>query len=152
MAEPFSTAAAAISLVDVAIKTAREISNFITSLKDAPETLRQTHEAVCEVQRLLEDLQQLEDTYRKSSMAHINPQSLSSIRRAIRSINEDLSSLRVKIDEPIFNTDSLSRRFLKSLRIRNKERSIIKICSRLEQRVLFTHTTLSAIGRYISSI
>lgn len=152
MADPFSTAAAAISLVDVAIKSAREISNFIASLKDASETLRQTHEAVCEVQRLLEDLQHLEDTYRKSSMAHINPQSLSSIRRAIKSINEDLSSLRVKIDEPIFNTDSLSRRFFKSLRIRNKERSITKICSRLEQRVLFTHTTLSVLGRYISNI
>lgn len=56
MAEPFSAAAAAIGLVDVTIKSAREISNLIASLKDASETLRHTHEVVCEVQRLLEDL------------------------------------------------------------------------------------------------
>lgn len=85
-------------------------------------------------------------------MAHINPRSLSSIRLAVKSINEDLRFLRVKIDEPIFNTDSLARRLLKSLRVRNEERSIIKICSRLEQRVLLTHTTLSILGRYMPYI
>lgn len=56
MAEPFSTAAAAIGLVDVVIKSAREISNIIASLRDAPEELLYACERVYEVQNLLEVL------------------------------------------------------------------------------------------------
>ncbi|OJD40623.1 uncharacterized protein BKCO1_1000608 [Diplodia corticola] len=147
MADPFSTAAAAISLVDVALKSAREIHSLIPSLRDAPKSLCWAFEVVCEVQILLQDFQNLVDAYRSSSMPHVSPQSLSSILRLVQSISEDLITLRAEAEEPIFNTDSRRRRILKSLRLHKKESSINKTCSRIERNVKFTHASLSALGR-----
>ncbi|KAL1635923.1 hypothetical protein SLS58_010028 [Diplodia intermedia] len=146
MADPFSTAAAAISLVDIAIKSAREIRSLIASIKDAPNALRQVQQTVCEIQRLLEVVRPLVDAYRSSSLPHIDPQSLSSIHFNVRSINEDLTTLRA-VTEPIFATDSRSRRLLKSFRFHKRKPMIDEARSRMGYRVALIQGTLSAIGR-----
>lgn len=148
MAEPFSTAAAAIGIVDIVIKSAREISNIIASLRDAPEELLYACERVCEVQNLLEVLKRLENDCQYSHMPQISPQSLASIRRAAKSINDDLKRLRAKIDEPIFDFDSRTRRFLKSLRHLKGKQSIDRICFRLTQKISLIHCFLGTVGRY----
>lgn len=81
-------------------------------------------------------------------MLQISPQSLASIRRAVKSIDDDLKRLRAKIDEPIFDVDSRTRRFLKSLRHLKGKQSIDKICFRLTQKISLIHCFLSTVGRY----
>ncbi|KAL0264120.1 hypothetical protein SLS55_000064 [Diplodia seriata] len=147
MADLFSTAAAAISLVDVALKSAREIQNIIASIKGAQSSLFKALETICEVQGLLEGIQSLEADYQKASTPHVNPQILSRIRRNVKSINEDLMTLRVKIEEPIFATDSRFRRLSKALRFHNNERSIAKVCSQIEQKMRWINHDLTVIGR-----
>lgn len=147
MADPFSTAAAAISLVDIVIKSAREISAIIAALKGAPENLHRAHERVCEVRSLLEHLTRLENSYRLRPIRQVNPQSLASICNIVKSIDSDLKLLRSKIEEPIINTDPLSRRVLKVFRFSRREESIDKIWSRLDHRVTLINGHLSALGR-----
>lgn len=147
MSDPFSVAAAAISLIDIGIKTTREISSLISSMRDAPEELIRLNNKVTAFGALLEQLHTLWHSYSRSSLLAANQQSLLQIHRTLQQSKKDLQELRDKLGEPIRPSDPRLLRFWKAIKFPSRESSFKKICGRLDHSSAFLTNLLSVIGR-----
>lgn len=148
MSDPFSIAAAAISLLDIGIKTTREISSLVSSMRDASGDLIKLNSKVRAFEALLYQLRSLLHSYSRSHLLAANQEALLLVHRTLIHSEEDLKALRGKLDEPIRQADPTFRRVRKTVKFPFKEAGLKKLCARLDDHTAVFTSVLSIVGRY----
>ena len=90
MVDPFSTAAGAVSLVDVALRTCLKLYDLISYLKDVPQLSQRLQRSVHSIDSILLDLNTFVAQYRSSARLIALPDS---VNKEIIFIKEDLIAL-----------------------------------------------------------
>ena len=110
MADPFSTAAAVVSVADVMIRTCNGISNLVIGLKDAPHAALHLRQTVQNVQSVLENLRLYVSEYELSNLFVEERQILPDVvKNELSGIGAELDLLQ-KLLPPLGTRGKISQR------------------------------------------
>ncbi|KAF4304860.1 hypothetical protein GTA08_BOTSDO00470 [Botryosphaeria dothidea] len=112
MADPFSTAAAAISLIDIAIKAAREVGSLVSTMHNAPDEILRINGQVALFESLMRQIQNLQLTYSHSTLREQNQNAFRLKCSALQQSAKDLQDLRKRLGALIHKSDPSATRIL----------------------------------------
>lgn len=143
MADPFSTVVAAVSFVDVTIRTCSGISRLISNWNDASNVIQLLQQTVQNVQCTLECLRLYVVEYESSTLFTDQNQLLpETVKSEIRDISTDLSSLQHRL--PPANT-----RFTRTQKLKwvIDEKKVLDVVRRLDSRQIALMAALQSLAQ-----
>lgn len=127
MADPFSTAAAAISLIDIAIKAAREVGSLVSTMHNAPDEILRINGQVALFESLMRQIQNLQLTYSHSTLREQNQNAFRLKCSALQQSAKDLQDLRKRLGALIHKSDPSATRILEKNQVHVQGRGYQKI-------------------------
>jgi len=129
--EPFSTAAAAVSLAPIALQVCSKVFNTISKLNGISAELRRLGSDLQECMQMVSDIQSLCNAHEVAG--HLGDRHLlfETIKSRLTSFVQDVEELQLVIGKPSDKDEVRRNRFGKVLKSVFNERKIIELSSRL---------------------
>ncbi|KAK3329288.1 hypothetical protein B0H66DRAFT_18199 [Apodospora peruviana] len=134
MADPFSTAVAALGVADIAIRATRVIYKLISTLRHASAELRYLRQRLSALERVLLRVKELKATYFAAGMLKANQDAFRDIDSELELCADDLRELEKVIVQPTGKLNSTLNRFGKVIKTALAEEQIERLAQRFERR------------------
>ena len=143
MADPFSTVAAVVSFVDVAVRACKGIYAIVDEWKDAPNSINRVRQTAKNLESMLDTLRLYVLEYESSRLFREQQQLLPDVvKNQLRDIDSDLKLLSKCLSPP-----STGRKVTQRMKWVLEEKKISLIVSRLDSRQLSISTVLQILAQ-----
>lgn len=143
MADPFSTVAAVVSFVDVAVRACKGIYRIVDEWKDAPNAINRARQSAQNLESMLGSLRLYVNEYESSKLFLEQQQLLPDVvRNQLRDIDSDLKVLSKCLSPP-----STGGKRVQRMKWVLDEKKVSEIVRRLDSRQMSVSTVLQILGQ-----
>ena len=148
MADPLSTVAAVVSLIDVTIRACEGISSLVVGLKDAPNAAQHLRQTVQNVKSVLEHIKLYVSEYESSKLFTEQHQLLPEV------VKKELLGIRVDLDllQKFLPSSGNQRKIGRRVKWVLDEKKLARVIRRLESRQRALMTGLQIVAQYVDTI
>ena len=143
MADPFSTVAAVVSFVDVAVRACKGIYTLVDEWKDAPNAINRARQSAQNLESTLGSLRRYVNEYESSKLFLEQQQLLPDVvKTQLRDIDSDL-----KLLSKCLSPSSTRGKRVQRIKWVLDEKKVSEIVRRLDSRQMSVSTVLQILGQ-----